>query len=77
MTANVDLNAALTARYAGRFAEAAGLLRPLAEAGNRVAQVHLAEIVVYGWHAWAGSVHPRGPQRSVATSRRARDRGTA
>src|SRR5262245_57076396 len=47
------LIAALSARDAGRFAEAASLLRPLAESGHVEAQAHLGSLMMLGLHRFA------------------------
>lgn len=53
MDTTAALAAALRARDAGRSAEAATLLRPLAEAGHMEAQVHLALLMLHGFHRFA------------------------
>src|SRR5262245_20793265 len=53
MTIPPALIAALSARDAGRFAEAASLLRPLAESGHVEAQAHLGSLMMLGLHWFA------------------------
>lgn len=53
MTMSPELAAALAARDSGRLAEAARLLRPLAEGGHVEAQAHLACLMMHGHHRFA------------------------
>src|SRR5262245_6797291 len=75
MTIPPELIAALSARDAGRFAEAASLLRPLAEAGHVEAQAHLGSLMMLGLHRFATEAEATAwDLTATAAERAARER---